>query len=156
MATTIPTLTPPEPKAERSKTVSLMAARAFFRIGKDWQCNESELTALIGVGLIQLLSLRKQVEEESITPLDRRTLIRIRCLVMLYKETAHRHGSIALARNDMRASRGGLPFMGQTPIQYMVRQGLKGIVETTRAVTGGLPDLKAPVTELFNQSEAQA
>lgn len=107
------------------------------------------MAALMGnLGLIELINLRQCLDNREPIELERRTLIRIRCLVMIYKTTIRRCKSADKACRDLRTSRDGQPFMGQSAIQYMTRNnGLNGILEVTQALTGQTPTLNAPVDE---------
>jgi hypothetical protein len=114
-----------------------VALKAFFRICKDWNCTIDEQCKLLGgIGLIQLEKFRS----ESARELDRKTLIRIRCFVMIYKSLVYKNGSISKANREIRIPLSGSVFVGKSPLNHILRNDMIGLMEVCKYFAGKLPD----------------
>lgn len=131
---------PPEVRGlDYGYQLGYVALRAFFKICEDWQATPTEQGKLLRIGLIELEQLRRSPA----TSLGREQLIRIRCLVMIYKDTLRRTGAVYRASNILRTPRAEKPFSGNSPFQLMINDGMVGIGSTCKALTGRVPDMSS-------------
>ena len=124
---------------DHKSKLGYLSLKAFFRICEDWEIGLPEQCKLLNVGLIDLQPLRTLPAQH----LSREQLVRVRCLVMIYKVLMRKHGSISEARGELRSSRDEAPFKGKTPLKLMLSEGVVGIADACNALTGGAPEVSS-------------
>jgi len=115
-----------------------MANTAFFKMAEDWGLNINDQCKLLGVGLIDLEKVRKTPAQDQ----NRNKLIRIRCLVMVYKYLRKNEGTLDGVSKKLREPVSDSPFFGSSPLRHMLKNGVVGIAAATKFFTGSLPELQ--------------
>jgi hypothetical protein len=112
-----------------------MAHTALLSIGEALRLDDGDLSALLGSGLLELEKIRKEPE----TRASRERLIRIRCVVEIYR--------YLMKQNDrdppecsrvLRSRRDGAPFYNQSALTHM-KTGLRELVESCKYFTSTTP-----------------
>ncbi|WP_166255892.1 hypothetical protein [Marinobacter salicampi] len=138
MSKRLASLPPNIAELDYQSQLGYVALRAFFQICEDWNTTVAEQCKLMRVGLLELEQLRKLPAR----PLERETLIRIRCYVLIYKKTARRAGTVDKAQRELRLARTGHPFFGKSPIHLMMHGGKDGVADACMALTGRVPEMR--------------
>lgn len=114
--------------ADRAR-LSASAIRAFLNISERWGLTEAQKRALLGgVASSTLHAWRTKPES---TRLNQDTLTRISMLIGIYKALQIYFSAEWADRWVTLGNRGPL-FAGQSPLDYMVRQGQPGMLEVRR------------------------
>lgn len=118
--------------------IGYAALQAFFKIASDWGIDETMQCKLLGksVGLIELGRLK----EEPAGGLERDRLLRIRCLVMIYRDLANKCRTLSEMRSRLLSPIEEAPFHGEMPIKYILGGETKFILDTCKALTGQSPE----------------
>ncbi len=114
--------------AERER-LTPSAIRAFLNIAEKWGLSEARARGLLG-GIASSTFHAWKTEPRG-KRLDQDTLMRISLVVGIYKALNIYFGKPWADRWVQLANRGSM-FAGQTPIDYMLRQGQPGMMQVRR------------------------
>lgn len=113
---------------ERAR-LSASAMKGFLRIADAWGLSEAQKRGLLG-GVASSTFHSWRTSPEAVR-LNQDTLTRISLVIGIYK-ALHIYFSAEWSNRWVTLGNRGPLFGGQAPIEYMVRQGLPGMVEVRR------------------------
>jgi len=113
---------------ERAR-LSPSAIKAFLNIAKKWELSEAQARGLLG-GIASSTFHTWKTEPRG-RRLDQDTLTRISLVIGIYKALHIYFGKPWADRWVALANRGPM-FVGQAPIDYMLRQGQPGMMQVRR------------------------
>ncbi len=106
--------------------LSPSAIRGFIKLIEQWSLNEPQARALLGgIASSTYHTWKGQPDGRS---LSQDTLTRISLLLGIYK-ALHVYFGDSLADQWLTYANEGSPFLGRTPIDYLISRGLPGFVE---------------------------
>ena len=114
--------------AERER-LSLSAMKAFVNIAEKWGLSEAQTRGLLG-GIASSTFHAWKTRGRG-KKLDQDTLMRISLIIGIYKALHIYFSGRWADRWVMLANRGSM-FSGETPIDYMLRQGQPGMLQVRR------------------------
>jgi hypothetical protein len=114
--------------AERER-LSPSAIKAFLNISRRWELNERQARGLLG-GIASSTFHAWKTRPEG-KKLDQDTLTRISLLIGIFKALNIYFGQPWADRWVTLANRGSM-FSGASPLEYMVRHGLPGMMQVRR------------------------
>lgn len=118
-----------------SVQIAYMAHTALLSIGEALRLDDGDISALIGSGLLELDKIRKEPERTA----NRERLIRIRCVVEIYRYLMKENGRDPLeCSRVLRSRREGAPFYNQSALTHM-KTGLRELVEACKFFTSSTP-----------------
>jgi len=115
--------------ASERERLSPSAIKAFLNISKKWGLNEVQARGLLG-GIASSTFHTWKTEPRG-KKLDQDTLMRISLVIGIYKALNIYFGKPWADRWVCLDNRGSI-FSGQTPIEYMIRQGQPGMLQVRR------------------------
>lgn len=137
MARAVHTLSYPDTRYEPSSHVDLSdretrerlgaaGVRAFFRIAQHWRIKDDDARALLGMSHGPYYELKKKPR-----PLDEDRMLRISCLVGIFKALNILHGQ-PLADEWVSLPNRNRIFAGKTPLETMCKGGLPALLLVRR------------------------
>jgi hypothetical protein len=109
--------------------LSASAIKGFLNISRRWHLNEQQARGLLG-GIASSTFHAWKTRPEG-KKLDQDTLTRISLLIGIFKALNIYFGQPWAARWVTLANRGSI-FSGSSPVEYMVRHGLPGMMQVRR------------------------